>query len=53
MVSQDCQDILNSGNTTSGVYTIQNGEESMEVYCDMKIPGEGYIVSTLVSDFHV
>ncbi|XP_038068714.1 ficolin-3-like [Patiria miniata] len=39
----DCQEILDAGQSTSGVYTIQHGGQNMQVYCRME-PGKGYIV---------
>ena len=38
----DCQAALDAGHTTSGVYTIYHGEESMEASCDMETTGKGY-----------
>ncbi|XP_038068666.1 fibrinogen beta chain-like [Patiria miniata] len=41
----DCQEILDAGQTTSGVYTIQHAGQKMQVYCRMQPEsGKGYIV---------
>ncbi|XP_038069176.1 ficolin-3-like [Patiria miniata] len=41
----DCQEILDAGQTTSGVYTIQHGDQDMQVYCRMEPEsGKGFIV---------
>ncbi|XP_022111527.1 ficolin-1-like [Acanthaster planci] len=39
----NCQEILDAGISTSGVYTIQHNGETMQVYCSME-SGAGYIV---------
>ncbi|XP_038067000.1 fibrinogen-like protein 1 [Patiria miniata] len=39
----DCQEFLDAGQTTSGVYTIQHAGQKMQVYCQMR-SGKGYIV---------
>ncbi|XP_038068774.1 angiopoietin-2-like [Patiria miniata] len=42
----DCQEILDAGQSTSGVYTILHGDQDMQdmqVYCRME-SGKGYIV---------
>ncbi|XP_038067013.1 fibrinogen C domain-containing protein 1-like [Patiria miniata] len=39
----DCQEILDAGQNTSGVYTIQHTRQNMQVYCRME-SGKGYIV---------
>lgn len=44
----DCREILQAGNTRSGVYTIypENFPQgSLDVYCDMDTDGGGWIVS--------
>ncbi|XP_038069153.1 ficolin-2-like [Patiria miniata] len=41
----DCQEILDAGQNTSGVYTIQHARQNMQVYCRMEPEsGKGYIV---------
>ncbi|XP_038068657.1 fibrinogen C domain-containing protein 1-like [Patiria miniata] len=41
----DCQEILDAGQSTSGVYTIQHACQNMQVYCRMEPEsGKGYIV---------
>ncbi|XP_038068679.1 ficolin-1-like [Patiria miniata] len=41
----DCQEILDAGQNTSGVYTIQHACQNMQVYCRMEPEsGKGYIV---------
>ncbi|KAF8788376.1 Techylectin-5B like protein [Argiope bruennichi] len=40
----DCTDILNEGNTQSGVYTIWPADVEMEVFCDMDTDGGGWTV---------
>ncbi|XP_038068712.1 ficolin-1-like [Patiria miniata] len=41
----DCQEILDAGHNTSGVYTIQHACQNMQVYCRMEPEsGKGYIV---------
>ncbi|XP_038068685.1 uncharacterized protein LOC119738039 [Patiria miniata] len=41
----DCQEILDAGQNTSGVYTIQHACQNMQVYCHMEPEsGKGYIV---------
>ena len=45
VVYQDCQDALEKGQTTSGVYTVEPyGVEQFDAYCNMSTE-EGYIVS--------
>ncbi|XP_038066903.1 uncharacterized protein LOC119736938 [Patiria miniata] len=41
----DCQEILDAGQTSSGVYTIEHACQNMQVYCRMEPEsGKGYIV---------
>ncbi|XP_038069038.1 ficolin-3-like [Patiria miniata] len=43
MPPADCQEILEAGQNTSGVYTIRHKRQNMQVYCRME-SGKGYIV---------
>ncbi|XP_038069047.1 techylectin-5B-like [Patiria miniata] len=43
MPPADCQEILDAGQNTSGVYTIRHKRQNMQVYCRME-SGKGYIV---------
>ncbi|CAL1294474.1 unnamed protein product [Larinioides sclopetarius] len=40
----DCTDVLNAGQTRSGVYTIWPAGQALDVYCDMDIDGGGWTV---------
>ena len=44
VVYTDCQDALDKGQITSGVYTIEPYGVNFDAYCDMATEG-GYIVS--------
>ncbi|XP_038068671.1 ficolin-2-like [Patiria miniata] len=45
MPPADCQQILDAGQTSSGVYTIRHKHQNMQVYCRMEPEsGKGYIV---------
>ena len=41
----DCLDLLNAGKTKSGVYSIQPGETSVTVQCDMETDNGGWTVN--------
>ena len=44
-VTADCSDLLKSGQTQSGVYSIDpDGKGSFDVYCDMRTDGGGWTV---------
>ena len=45
LVAADCSDLLKSGQTQSGVYSIDpDGKGSFDVYCDMRTDGGGWTV---------
>ncbi|GFT54069.1 techylectin-5A [Nephila pilipes] len=48
----DCQEVMDNGNTESGVYTIwprsrERKCQSIDVYCDMETAGGGWTVSVI------
>ena len=43
----DCLAVLEAGNTTSGIYDIQPGENKISAQCDMVTDGGGWTVSSL------
>ena len=44
-IAADCSDLLKSGQTRSGVYSIDpDGKGSFDVYCDMRTDGGGWTV---------
>ena len=47
--SRDCQDVMDSGSTESGVYPVtpEGTNVTFDVYCDLSTDGGGWLVSIL------